>query len=80
MIISEIISLRVKFGDRSREVHVGKWRKVASQLCFEVRGKTLGIIGYGHIGSQVSVLAEALGMRVVFTTSFQASAGQQPAA
>ncbi|MFO0621800.1 MAG: phosphoglycerate dehydrogenase [Polyangia bacterium] len=65
MIISEIISLARQLGDRSREVHVGKWRKVASS-CFEVRGKTLGIIGYGHIGSQVSVLAEALGMRVVF--------------
>ena len=65
MIIAEIIVLARQLGDRSREVHVGKWRKVASS-CFEVRGKTLGIIGYGHIGSQVSVLAEALGMRVVF--------------
>jgi phosphoglycerate dehydrogenase-like enzyme len=34
--------------------------------CHEVRGKTLGIVGYGHIGSQLSVMAEALGMRVIF--------------
>ena len=65
MILAEIIALARQLGDRVREVHVGKWRKVAAS-CFEVRGKTLGIIGYGHIGSQVSVLAEALGMRVVF--------------
>jgi D-3-phosphoglycerate dehydrogenase len=46
-------------------VHEGKWRKVSAG-CFEVRGKTLGIVGYGHIGSQVGVLAEAMGLRVVF--------------
>ncbi len=65
LIISEIIALSRGLGDRSREVHEGKWRKVAVG-CYEVRGKTLGIIGYGHIGSQVGVLAEAMGMRVVF--------------
>ena len=65
MIIAEIIALARQLGDRSQEVHSRKWRKVATS-CFEVRGKTLGIIGYGHIGSQVSVLAEALGMRVVY--------------
>ncbi len=65
MMIGEIIMLARQFGDRSREVHEGKWRKVAAG-CFEVRGKTLGIVGYGHIGSQVGVLAESLGMRVVF--------------
>ena len=54
-----------QLGDRSREVHEGKWRKVATGS-FEVRGKTLGIVGYGHIGSQVGVLAEAIGMRVIF--------------
>jgi D-3-phosphoglycerate dehydrogenase len=47
-------------------VHEGKWRKVATN-CYEVRGKTLGIVGYGHIGRQIGVLAEALGMRVLFT-------------
>ena len=43
----------------------GVWNKV-SKGCWEIRGKTLGIIGYGHIGSQLSVLAEAFGMRVLF--------------
>ena len=46
-------------------MHLGQWRKVATSS-FEIRGKTLGIIGYGHIGRQVGVLAEAMGMRVVF--------------
>src|SRR5262249_29869490 len=49
----------------SREVHDGRWRKVAAGS-HEVRGRTIGIVGYGHIGSQVGVLAEAFGMRVVF--------------
>lgn len=65
MIIAEIVMLARQLGDRVREVHVGKWRKVAAG-CLEVRGKTLGIIGYGHIGRQVGVLAESLGMRVAF--------------
>ena len=65
MILAEVIMLARQLGDRSREVHAGSFRKVSAG-CFEVRGKTLGIIGYGHIGSQVGVLAEALGMRVVF--------------
>lgn len=65
MIIAEVIALARQLGDRSREVHEGKWRKVAAG-CHEVRGKTLGIVGYGHIGSQVGVLAEAMGMRVLF--------------
>jgi D-3-phosphoglycerate dehydrogenase len=46
-------------------MHDGEWRKVATGS-FEVRGKTLGIVGYGHIGRQVGVIAEALGMRVLF--------------
>ena len=45
--------------------HKGIWQK-ESKNCFEVRGKVLGIIGYGHIGSQVSVLAEDMGMKVVY--------------
>lgn len=65
MVIGEIIALARQLGDRSREVHAGRWRKVASG-CFEVRGKTLGVVGYGHIGKQLGVLAEALGMRVLF--------------
>jgi D-3-phosphoglycerate dehydrogenase / 2-oxoglutarate reductase len=64
LIIAEVIALARQLGDRSKELHAGTWKKV-SQGCYEVRGKTLGIIGYGHIGSQVGVLAEAMGMRVV---------------
>ena len=64
LVICEIIMLSRHLGDRSREVHEGKWRKVAKGS-HEVRGKTLGIIGYGHIGSQVSVLAESMGLRVI---------------
>ena len=65
LIICEVIALARQLGDRSREVHEGRWRKAAAGS-FEVRGKTLGVIGYGHIGSQVGVLAEALGLRVIF--------------
>ncbi|MHC4409115.1 MAG: phosphoglycerate dehydrogenase [Planctomycetota bacterium] len=50
---------------KSSEVHAGRWPKTASGSR-EVRGKTLGIVGYGHIGSQVSVLAESLGMRIIY--------------
>jgi D-3-phosphoglycerate dehydrogenase / 2-oxoglutarate reductase len=64
LVMSEVVALARQLFDRSREVHEGKWRKVATS-CYEVRGKTLGIVGYGHIGSQVGVLAEALGMRVI---------------
>ncbi len=65
LIICEVIALSRHLTDRTREVHEGKWRKIAAGA-HEIRGKTLGIIGYGHIGSQVSVLAEAMGMRVLF--------------
>ena len=50
---------------KSQAVHAGSWPKSAAGSR-EVRGKTIGIVGYGHIGSQVSILAEALGMRVLF--------------
>jgi D-3-phosphoglycerate dehydrogenase len=63
--ISEIVALHRQLFDRSREVHQGKWTKSASGA-HEIRGRTLGIVGYGRIGSQLSVLAEAMGMRVVF--------------
>ena len=63
--IAEIISLARQLCDRSMELHHGTWNKVSSNA-FEVRGKTLGIIGYGHIGSQLSVLAEAMGMQVIY--------------
>jgi D-3-phosphoglycerate dehydrogenase len=65
LMISEIVMLSRHLGDRSREVHAGTWKKVAVGS-HEVRGKTIGIIGYGHIGSQVGVLAEGFGMRVIF--------------
>lgn len=47
------------------ELHQGRWNKV-SNGCWEVRGKTLGIVGYGHIGAQLSVLAESMGMSVIY--------------
>ncbi len=65
MILAEVVMLSRQLGDRSREVHEGTWRKLATN-CHEVRGKTLGIIGYGHIGTQVGVLAEAFGLRVLY--------------
>ena len=65
LILAEIVMLSRHLGDRVREVHDGKWRKVAVGS-HEVRGRTIGIVGYGHIGSQIGVLAEAFGMRVVF--------------
>lgn len=66
MVLAEIVVLARQLGDRSTELHGGKWRKVATNS-FEIRGKTLGIVGYGHIGRQVGVMAEAFGMRVIFT-------------
>jgi D-3-phosphoglycerate dehydrogenase len=65
LVIAEIVMLSRHIGDRSREVHSGTWKKVAVGS-HEVRGKTIGIVGYGHIGPQVGVLAEAFGMRVLF--------------
>jgi D-3-phosphoglycerate dehydrogenase / 2-oxoglutarate reductase len=65
LMVAEIVMLSRHLGDRVREMHAGQWRKVATGS-FEVRGKTLGIVGYGHIGRQVGVLAEAMGMRVIF--------------
>ncbi|MGH7440788.1 MAG: phosphoglycerate dehydrogenase [Polyangiaceae bacterium] len=65
LMMSEIVMLSRRLGDRVTEMHAGKWRKVAAGS-FEIRTKTLGIIGYGHIGRQVGVIAEALGMRVLF--------------
>jgi D-3-phosphoglycerate dehydrogenase len=63
--IAEIIALHRRLADKSAELHAGTWDKSAAGA-HEVRGRTLGIVGYGRIGSQVSVLAEAMGMRVLF--------------
>lgn len=65
LVIAEMIMLSRQLGDRNTLAHKGEWMKSA-EGSREVRGKTLGIVGYGHIGSQVSILAEDLGMRVVF--------------
>ncbi|KAK3831472.1 MAG: hypothetical protein J3R72DRAFT_454914 [Linnemannia gamsii] len=65
LVIAEIVLLSRQLGDRNNEMHQGIWSKVSAN-CFEIRGKTLGIVGYGHIGSQLSVLAESMGMRVYF--------------
>ncbi|MDN5558512.1 MAG: phosphoglycerate dehydrogenase, partial [Ruaniaceae bacterium] len=63
--IAEIIALLRRLTERDRALHAGRWEKSASGA-HEVRGRTLGIVGYGNIGAQLSVLAEALGMRVIF--------------
>jgi D-3-phosphoglycerate dehydrogenase len=65
MAIAEMIMLIRGFYDKSNKMHLGKWDKSAKGS-FEVRGKKLGIIGYGNIGTQLSVLAENLGMKVLF--------------
>ena len=65
LVIAEAIMLMRGIPDKNAKAHRGEWLKYASNS-FEVRGKTLGIIGYGNIGSQVSVLAESLGMKVRF--------------
>jgi D-3-phosphoglycerate dehydrogenase len=63
--IGEIVMLLRKITDRSVSAHGGGWDKSANGS-FEVRGKVLGIVGYGNIGSQLSTLAEAMGMRVIY--------------
>ena len=65
LIIAEIVMLSRRLGDRVKEMHRGQWNKSAAGS-YEVRGKTLGIIGYGHIGRQLGVLAESFGMHVMF--------------
>jgi D-3-phosphoglycerate dehydrogenase len=63
--LGEIIMLLRRVVDRNADLHAGRWDKSA-EGCVEIRGKRLGIVGYGNIGSQLSVLAEALGMEVVY--------------
>ena len=63
--IGEIIMLMRRIPEKDFGMHVGTWDKSANNS-FEVRHKTLGIIGYGNIGSQLSILAEAMGMQVYF--------------
>jgi D-3-phosphoglycerate dehydrogenase / 2-oxoglutarate reductase len=65
LVIGEMVALSRQIVDVSEAAHRGGWQKSAKGSR-EVRGKTLGIVGYGHIGSQVSVLAEAMGLRVIY--------------
>jgi D-3-phosphoglycerate dehydrogenase / 2-oxoglutarate reductase len=65
LVIGEIVMLLRRIVPRSVAAHDGRWDKSATDS-LEVRGKTLGVIGYGNIGSQLSYLAEAFGMRVIF--------------
>jgi len=65
LILAELIMLSRRLGDANGELHRGQWRKQAGGR-HELRGRTLGIVGYGHIGRQVGVLAEAFGMTVLF--------------
>lgn len=63
--LGEMIMLARRVPEKSRQMHTGQWHKSAAGSS-ELRGKTLGIVGYGNIGSQLSILAEAMGMNVRF--------------
>jgi D-3-phosphoglycerate dehydrogenase / 2-oxoglutarate reductase len=65
LVVGEAIVLMRKIPEKSDAAHNGAWLKGATG-CSEIRGKTVGIIGYGHIGSQVSILLESLGMSIIF--------------
>src|SRR3954464_15669572 len=65
LVIGAAIMLIRRIPDKNKAAHEGIWMKEAKGS-YELRGKTLGIIGYGNIGSQLSILAEALGMKVLF--------------
>lgn len=65
LVIGLAVMLVRKITDKNRSAHEGIWMKEAKGS-YELRGKTLGIIGYGNIGTQVSVLAEAFGMQVIY--------------
>lgn len=65
LVLAQVIMLMRGIPEKNAILHRGGWVKSAAHS-YEVRGKTLGIVGYGHIGTQIGVLAEQLGMRVVF--------------
>ena len=65
LVIGLCVMLIRKISDKSAAAHAGSWLKEA-RGSFELRGKTLGIVGYGNIGSQVSIMAEAMGMQVIY--------------
>ncbi|MDP1527741.1 phosphoglycerate dehydrogenase [Rhodoferax sp.] len=66
LVLAQLIMLMRGIPEKNAILHRGGWVKSAADS-YEVRGKTLGIIGYGHIGTQIGVLAEQLGMRVLFS-------------
>jgi D-3-phosphoglycerate dehydrogenase len=65
LVIAECIMLMRGISTKNVLAHEGKWKKTARNS-YEIRGKNLGIVGYGHIGTQVSILAEAMGMKVFY--------------
>lgn len=65
MTLAEIVALSRRLFEKSAELHRGRWDKSARDA-HEMRGRTLGIVGYGHIGSQLSILGESLGLRVLY--------------
>jgi D-3-phosphoglycerate dehydrogenase len=65
LVIGLCISLLRRIPEKNNAAHKGIWLK-ESDGCYELRGKILGIIGYGHIGSQVSILAESMGMKIIY--------------
>ena len=65
LVLGEILLLMRNIPQANADVHRGLWNKSAVGS-HEVRGKKLGIVGYGHIGSQLSIIAESLGMEVYF--------------
>lgn len=67
--MGELIILMRRVFDKSVKMHNGVWEKNATG-CHEIKGKTLGIIGYGNIGAQVGLMAESLGMKVIFYDKF----------
>lgn len=65
LVIAESVMLMRGIPEKNALAHIGKWKK-SSENSYELRGKTIGIVGHGHIGTQVSVLAQAFGMTVCF--------------
>ena len=65
LVLAEAILLMRGIPEKSAKAHRGEWQKTAKDS-YEIRGKTLGIVGYGNIGAQLSVMAESLGMQVKF--------------
>ena len=65
LVIAEMVLLLRRIPERTAAAHRGEWQKTANGS-YECRGKTLGVVGYGNIGMQVGVLAESLGMRVIY--------------